>query len=431
MKKLLSTLALIALLSGCIFADRSFAKTDPWNVDYADIFPTPTFTPTVTNTFTPTISYTSTISYTPTASYTWTPTLSNTPIFTATFTLSNTPVYTATKTYTPTNTPLSWNGTVTTSYTPTATYTPTKTYTPTQILSNTPIYTATFTLSNTPIYTATNTNTPTVTYTPTVAYMLTPSLYGWQTFANSSVVQFHFQDRSTAGLNVPVPAPYCGTVRINWLDSDSGYITVGGRSFPSATTFTPIFYCGVAGPYSFHNPGFQGLYLKFNNTVSDTGWADGYITFSNTDDGVQYVQKGFYQVPKQAPTTYMSFGPITNTGPTTLIFPEPTPTRWELMGYRITTSGATAAATPTDLQINLFDTYYPANIGCGDSVSIPSTAHTTGGMLSDTGYISLGDAGYQGHQGASSALAVTLSSPVTSGGVYIWLQVAETQYVPN
>lgn len=147
--------------------------------------PTPSVTPTITNTPaispspSPTVSITPTITNSPTNSPTptITPTVTNTP--TVTPTLSNTPTIsvsltpsitnTPTNTSSPTNTPTS---TVTPTETPTNT--PTNTITPTITPTATPSVTPTNTITPTPTNTATPTVTPTNTRTPTPTPTLTP-----------------------------------------------------------------------------------------------------------------------------------------------------------------------------------------------------------------------------------------------------------------
>jgi hypothetical protein len=127
-----------------------------------EFVPSPTPTPTLTETPTPTVTETPTETPTNTPTVTETPT--NTPTVTVTETPTNTP--TETPTETPTNTP-------TVTETPTETPTPTVTETPT----NTPTVTETptETPTNTPTVTETPTNTPTVTETPTNTPSVTPT----------------------------------------------------------------------------------------------------------------------------------------------------------------------------------------------------------------------------------------------------------------
>ncbi len=115
-------------------ADHSQVSGTLTTVNFTNIAPTPTFTPTPT------------LTSTPTPTITLTPTKTPTPLPTATFTPTRTP------------TPL-----------PTATNTPTPTFTstPTPTSTNTPTPLPTATFTPTPIPTNTNTPTPTFTLTPT------------------------------------------------------------------------------------------------------------------------------------------------------------------------------------------------------------------------------------------------------------------------
>jgi hypothetical protein len=124
--------------------------------------PTPTITPTPTQTFTPT----PTVTPTPTQTFTPTPTQTFTPTPTITPTPTQTPTATPTITLTPTPTP---TPTITPTPTPTftATPTPTQTFTSTPTLTPTPTQTFTPTPTLTPTPTQTPTATPTITPTPT------------------------------------------------------------------------------------------------------------------------------------------------------------------------------------------------------------------------------------------------------------------------
>ena len=136
--------------------------------------PTITLTPTLTPTNTPTTTLTPTLTPTPTNTPTITPTPTNTPTVTSTptNTFTPTPTNTPTVTYTPTLTPTVTN-TPTVTFTPTLTPTPTNTPTGTLAPSQTPTPTNTPTLTHTPTITHTPTNTPTLTRTPTATPMPT------------------------------------------------------------------------------------------------------------------------------------------------------------------------------------------------------------------------------------------------------------------
>ncbi len=119
------------------------------------LIPTPTVTPTPTNTPTAT----------PTSTPTDTPTITPTPTDTHTPTITPTPTDTGTSTITPTST-----DTQTPTITPTASNTPSPTITPTP--SKTPTHTPTAT--DTPTMTPTPTETPSPTPTPTFAAFVSP-----------------------------------------------------------------------------------------------------------------------------------------------------------------------------------------------------------------------------------------------------------------
>jgi hypothetical protein len=135
---------------------------------------TPTNTPTETLTETPTNTPTETETSTPTPTETTTETPTNTPTETPTETPTNTP--TETPTETPTNTPTE-SETPTPTQTETPTNTPTESETPTPTQTETPTETPTKTPTETPTNTPTEseTSTPTQTETPTETPTKTPT----------------------------------------------------------------------------------------------------------------------------------------------------------------------------------------------------------------------------------------------------------------
>lgn len=124
--------------------------------------PTPTATPTETETPTVTPTETETETPTPTATETETPTLTPTHTVTLTRTSTQTPTGTITPSDTPTVT-----STITPTPTPTSTITPTRTPTSTRTPTRTRTSTRTPTNTSTPTHTRTPTITPTFTITPT------------------------------------------------------------------------------------------------------------------------------------------------------------------------------------------------------------------------------------------------------------------------
>lgn len=112
--------------------------------------PTPSLTPTITQTPTLTLTPTSTHTPTDTPTSTATPTDTDTPTLTATLTPTTTPSITPSPTDTPTYTP-----TLTPTHTPTITPSATSTATPTATLTPTPTETPTITLTPTPDLTQT------------------------------------------------------------------------------------------------------------------------------------------------------------------------------------------------------------------------------------------------------------------------------------
>lgn len=136
---------------------------DPVIIVLKDVPPTPTPTATPTRTNTPTATPTRT--NTPTA----TPTKTNTPTRTPTPTITNTPTRTPTQTSTPSKT-----STPTSTPTSTATRTATPTMTPTRTATFTPTFTATSTATPEPTRTSTPTTTPKKTDTPIPFFTKTP-----------------------------------------------------------------------------------------------------------------------------------------------------------------------------------------------------------------------------------------------------------------
>ncbi|HET7010149.1 MAG TPA: sortase [Anaerolineales bacterium] len=160
--------------NGQVTTDQGVSNTTAASDTLDVIGPTPTFSPTPTDTLTPSSTPTDTL--TPSATATDTPTPSSTP--TDTPTPSSTPTDTSTASSTPTETLTpSSTATNTPTSTPTATDTPTPSSTPTDTstASNTPTETSTpsSTATDTPTSTATTTDTPTPSSTSTDT--LTPS----------------------------------------------------------------------------------------------------------------------------------------------------------------------------------------------------------------------------------------------------------------
>jgi hypothetical protein len=139
------------------------------------------------------------------------------------------------------------------------------------------------------------------------------------------------------------------------------------------------------------------------------------------------VQHGAYIKEVQAPTNFYQFGPITGTAPITLL-PAPTttiyPQRYNIMSYRIWSLGNSAAATAGSVTFSVSDTSY--NTCASDTFFVPSAPATTKGANSDTGNIPLGPVGFTTGVYSSPVIG-TLSAPLTSGGVYIWLETANNQ----
>ena len=167
----LAALSAAVILSGCnaqfdLVGDANIEPSNtaqPSLTDIPTITPTQTATPTATMTATNTATLTATPTNTATMTPTVTATMTATP--TATVTATMTPTVTATMTATPTptvTTTMTATNTATLTATPTNTVTPTATMTATATLTATP----TATMTATPTLTATMTPTPTLTPTP-------------------------------------------------------------------------------------------------------------------------------------------------------------------------------------------------------------------------------------------------------------------------
>ena len=162
---------------------------------------TPTCTPSLTQTITPTITQTPTpsvtIGATPTTTTTQTPTFTPTPSQTNTQTPTNTPTPSQTLTSTPTRTASVTSTptpTITNTSTPTQTLTPTvtPTLTPTPSITASTTPTPSITSSVTPTVTQTlsPTQTPTNTVTPTITPTVTPTI-NYEDIAREEVVVFY------------------------------------------------------------------------------------------------------------------------------------------------------------------------------------------------------------------------------------------------
>ena len=211
-----------------------------FDVDFQEITPgptsTPTSTPTPTSTETPTPTPTSTETPTPT------PTSTDTPISTETPTPTSTETPTPTSTEKPTPTPTSTETpTPTSTETPTPTPTSTETPTPTPTSSPTPIPTDT----PIPTYTPIPTETPTPTPTETCVDIEFCSKEG----TAGSEVQYEGCDGITYNLSVPggdcVQQPRC--VRSNsWIYSNPNnmepvtLLPVDCAGSPPPQTATPV-----------------------------------------------------------------------------------------------------------------------------------------------------------------------------------------------
>ncbi|HJT23337.1 MAG TPA: hypothetical protein VJ873_02095, partial [bacterium] len=198
--------------------------------------PTPTNTPTQTDTYTPTNTPTATRTPTdtPTVTATYTPTNSPTPTNTFTFTATptNTPTDTPTPTLpntatnTPTRTP---TDTATNTKTPTSSFTPTNTATPTP--SYTPTHTATSTRTPTPTFTPTPTNTPTQTPTPTPPLNIT---------VNKSVYPATVQSGNSLAYTIEVNVTgnsATGVVVTDTLPADVTFLGFGSSPAGTVTNF--------------------------------------------------------------------------------------------------------------------------------------------------------------------------------------------------
>jgi peptidoglycan/xylan/chitin deacetylase (PgdA/CDA1 family) len=225
--------------------------------------PTPSFTPSPTNTTTTTPTFTATNTITPTATSTSTFTPTTTSTFTATAT--NTPTSTATNTFTPTSTPT--NTASNTPVPPTATYTPTntatRTPTATNTASNTPVpptatYTPTNTATRTPTATNTATNTPippSATFTPTSTR--TPTATATNTFTPTATATNTFTPTSSATATRTFTPTFTAT------NTQTPTATATNTPGPSPTS-TPV----PVGPGTFDdsNPGFiySGTWLTYS-----------------------------------------------------------------------------------------------------------------------------------------------------------------------
>lgn len=187
---------------------------------------TPTNTPSETPTNTPTETPTQTATNTETPTQTPSETPTNTPTTTPTNTPTETPTQTATNTETPTQTPSE-----TPTNTPTATTTETPTNTPTNTATQTQTPTSTATQTQTPTNTSTQTQTPTNTSTQTSTPTQTP------TSTNSIVIQF--QD-CTNGSNIF----RFGGPSIPTVIGDVYYIT-GSVEFEGCATIVSGFTSGT------------------------------------------------------------------------------------------------------------------------------------------------------------------------------------------
>jgi hypothetical protein len=205
--------------------------------------PTPTETPTNTPSETQTPTPSVTIGLTPTATETQTPTPTetptNTPSETPTNTPTETPTQTATNTETPTQTPSETpTNTPTTTPTNTPTETPTQTATntetPTQTPSETPTNTPTATTTETPTNTPTNTATQTQTPTNTSTQTQTPTNTSTQTQTPTNT-----STQTSTPTQTPTPT---NSIVIQFQDCTNGsnIFRFGGPSIP--TVIGDVYY---------------------------------------------------------------------------------------------------------------------------------------------------------------------------------------------